>query len=131
MLELNYDLLRSKLADLVNIEGVNPHQVTLVSKVHNIQRMIEGLTAPTPKSWAKLHKAFPKQIPEPQYMDGKKIYMANNNGSIAGTNQEITNNHASPLSPEEQTLINLLRQKDPTKVYLMKMIAELVMKENL
>jgi len=130
MLELDVSLLISKLNDLVEIYGVNCNQITSESGVYNIAKIIKGKTAPTLQSWAKLHEAFPRAIPEPQYVDGKKIYISADNQSridsanLSGRDMHIENNN--PLSVDEQFLINLLREKDQSKKHLRKYIQELL-----
>lgn len=48
-----------------------------------------------------------------------------------GGKMDITNNHQTAgLSAEEQTLINLLREKDPRQIFLRRTIADLIMREN-
>lgn len=128
MLELDTELLRKKLYDLVEIDGVTCHQVLTESGVHNVQKMIDGKTTPTPGSWWKLHNAFPGKIPEPQYVDGQKLYVsADNHSHASGGKMKVAAHYSkTDLSPEEQTLLNLLRRKDPTHIYRDKFMAELL-----
>jgi len=133
MVELNYSKLQKYLHDLVNIKGENPSQITKNSGVWNIKKMMNGENEPTLKSWCKLHEAYPKDILEPEYTDGNMVYKSVSvvgNENVTGRDMTFNKNKSSDLSPEEQTLIKLLRQKDPTHVFLMRCIADLIMREN-
>jgi len=60
----------------------------------------------------------------------ENVNIATGKKSYVGNHMEVTNNrHASDLSPEEQTLINLLRKKDTRGKILERIIADLIMRE--
>jgi hypothetical protein len=70
----NTEILRKALYELKHLHGVTLQDATKQSDVHNLQKIIDGKIEPTPNSWWKLHTAFPKEIPEPSYIDGTRIY---------------------------------------------------------
>ena len=130
-------LLQKSLYEIKHLHGHTFQAVTKESGVHNLQKIVDGEIEPTPDSWWKLHKAFPKHIPEPVYMDGQRIYKnivaetISGNSNVTTGNMTVTNNIApTKLSAEEQTLINLLREKDPKKIYLRRSIADLCLRED-
>jgi len=132
MVELNYMKLQKHLSDLVKIKGEKPAHITQNSGVWNIKKMMEGENEPTLNSWCKLHEAYPKDIPEPEYLDGAKVYknVSTGKNAYSGDHMEINNNRLpSDLSPEEQTLINLLRKKDTRGKILERIIPDLIMRE--
>lgn len=111
----NTDILRKALYELKHLHGITLQEATKQSDVHNLQKIIDGKIEPTPNSWWKLHKAFPKEIPEPSYVDGTRIYknVTSKSGSI--TNQgDFANNYVrnvgETLSTSEQMLIDSLRR---------------------
>jgi len=133
MVELNYIKLQEYLHKLVDVKGEKAAHITKNSGVWNVKKMMAGENEPTLNSWVRLHEAYPDDIPAPEYVDGDKVYKyvtASGQSRAAGENMTITNNHAPGLSPEEQTFINLLREKDPTHIYLRRCIAELIMRED-
>jgi len=130
-------LLQKALYEIKHLHGHTFQAVTKESGVHNLQKIVDGEIEPTPDSWWKLHKAFPKYIPEPVYVDGQRIYKnivaqtISGHSNVTTGDMTVTNNHHKMnLSPEKQTLINLLREKDPRKIYLRRCIAELCMRED-
>jgi len=128
-------LLQKALYELKHLHNHTFQVVTKESGVHNLQKIVSGEIEPTANSWWKLHRAYPEYIPEPVYEDGAKVYknvIADkiSKSNVSTGNMEITNNrHASDLSPEEQTLINLFRKKDTRGKILERIIADLIMRE--
>ncbi len=52
---LKFEVLQKALYDLVNIKGIVRQEITRVSNVHNIVRIISGDIKPMFNSWVKLH----------------------------------------------------------------------------
>lgn len=93
-MKLNYEVLQTALYNIVEGISVSPHitadGIRKESKVWNIKKIINGENTPTPESWWKLHKAFPKLIPPPVYTDGRKVYVTEGSQSVSnssGVNQ--------------------------------------------
>ncbi len=131
-MEMHGDKLRKAIYELKEVKGISYAEISRASGVSNISRIASGDITPYPDTWRKLHEAFPKDIPEPEYKDGGKIYKAKSlHGHAAGRDMTVTNHHtpSDDLSIEERYLINLLREKDTTKSYLRRFIAELLAKE--
>lgn len=128
----NTEILRKALYELKHLHGITLQEATKQSDVHNLQKIIDGKIEPTPNSWWKLHAAYPKEIPEPSYIDGTRIYKnitADNNSNAAG--KSIFNmNQGVSLSASEQALIDGLRKlgekKDETIFEFLGMISKML-----
>jgi len=133
MMKIDIETLISSLNNLKITEDISWREIERQAGVFNVSRIVSGeIRKPTAESWWQLHRAFPLHIPEPSYLDGTKIYknVSTGKNAYSGDHMEITNNrHASDLSPEEQTLINLLRKKDTRCKILERIIADLIMRE--
>lgn len=112
-LRVKAEILQNALHNLVEIEGITREEIMESSKTHNLSRTMSGETLATANTWEKLHKAYPKDIPSVVWTDGRVDFRqtvgdGNTNTTIVG--------HGSTsgvqLSPKEQTIVTLLREKD-------------------
>jgi len=79
--------------------------------------------------WEQIREIF--GVDPAQYVQsGENVNIATGQKSYVGNHMEINKNRlVSDLSPEEQTLINLLRKKDTRGKILERIIADLIMRE--
>jgi hypothetical protein len=111
-MELNCEILKNALHELINGIGrkrVNAASITRASGIYNIQKMIDGKLTPMASSWDKLHKAFPDDIPEPTYTDGRVL--------CAGVNQGVNNTSVSLSIPVNEKNISDF-DKETISLYL-------------
>jgi hypothetical protein len=123
-LRIDKQLLIDKIIELKEYKNVSYRQMSIESGVHNISRIVSGeIKTPTTDSWWSLHNAFPNDIPEPVYVDGGKVYKNVVSGGVSGgtinqnnTDTLTTHNYEgrddTQLTPEELTLIRLIRTKE-------------------
>ena len=132
-MKLDTSILTKALLKLEALYTFN--QITQETKVYNLKKMVDGKTTPTPESWWKLHNAYPDDIPEPQYIDGSRVYKNIVNGNETRTDSHnadtLTINNESQrdkdkLSPEEWTLIRAIRKTEDPESLIMKLIIEVV-----
>jgi len=109
---INKEELIKALRDISEVQGISYREMERVSGVHNISRIVSGeIKHPTAESWQMLHQAYPKDIPEPSYIGGDRIYrnVITGSNNVTGSGK-IGMIKGEILSAEEQTLINAIRE---------------------
>lgn len=131
-MELKYEILQKALHDMKEIHGIPRQEVTENSGVHNLLKIINGKISPTPDSWWKLHKAYPKYIPEPQYTDGELVYKPTQSVSNStNTNQNLAGRDiitgSEQVSREDRELCEMLLLHGTQKIKqdLLKLLREI------
>lgn len=79
-LELDYRILIKALHEMTRGISVDPpilaSHIQQETGIFNIERIIQGKNKPFAKTWHKIHKAFPEQVPAPQYTDGRHVFVS-------------------------------------------------------
>jgi hypothetical protein len=96
------------------------NQITQEAKVHNLRKMVDGKTTPTPDSWWKLHNAFPNDIPEPSYMDGSRVYK-----NVVSNGATVTTSASQPILTEQELAFILKNRKVGNSVMLDRWMCDL------
>lgn len=113
-MKIDKESLIKYISNLKISRDISIREIERQSGVYNVSRILSGeIKNPTAESWQLLHEAFPADIPEPHYVKGGKVFknVSLAEGAIAANGSvkhAITN--GMHLSPEEQSLINALRE---------------------
>ena len=135
MMKLDIDTYIKALEALKITKDLSWREMERASGVHNISRIVNReIKKPTAVSWQALHDAYPNDIPEPIYIDGKKVYK--NVTTTTGTHSPAggrdargdTITQGPQLSTAEQYLIDLLREHDKDGSLIKKFTLELLSK---
>lgn len=74
-MKIDKKALVTSLNNLKISSGLSWREIERQSGVYNVSRIVSGeIKNPTAESWQALHEAFPKDIPEPFYVRGEKVY---------------------------------------------------------
>lgn len=117
-MEPNYKLLSKSLEELkLSDPDLTDQEITKRSGVHNIRKIISIDIHATPRSWKRLHKAFPDYIPMPEYIDDDgndiAVSVVNRAGTAvnqAGRDINTSSQENYKLSPLEKMAIDAVRQ---------------------